>query len=160
MGMFDNFDANAPTEGATSNDYTPFPAGTYTLIIDECQETQSKAGNDMLRVAMTVSGGEHDGRKVWDYIVPDAAAFLVQKLKNLSLSAGLVTLTSADQLEGCTVRAKIKVEPAKGDYDASNKVQDYIPRPAGMEAQQAAPAPAAVPPRAGSTGWADSDAPF
>ena len=160
MGMFDNFDATSETEGVEKNDFTPFPAGTYSLIVDECVETQSKAGNDMLRVVLHVNGGDHAGRKVFDYIVPEASPYAVAKLKNFALSAGLNTLTSADQLEGATVRAKIKIEPAKGDYSASNKIGDYLPRPAGMappvqDSVQAAPVPA----RAGSTDWSD-DVPF
>lgn len=151
MSMFSNFDATTPTAGVDSNSYSPFPAGTYTFVIDEAEETQSKAGNEMLRLAMSVSGGDHDGRKVWDYIVPDAAPFLAQKIKNLSLSAGLQTLTCADDLLGHKIRAKVKVEAARGEYDASNKVVDYVPRPAGMDAQAAEAA--TVPPRATSTGW-------
>ena len=157
MGIFENgFDATTETEGVEKSDFTPFPAGNYTLIVDECAETQSKAGNDMLRIALSVSGGDHDGRKLWDYIVPGASPYAVAKLKNLSLSAGLNSLTCAEDLLGHTVRAKIKVDPAKGEYSASNKVGDYIPKTPGLEQQQAAPAPqaAAVPPRAAaSTGW-------
>jgi len=157
MGIFENggFDATTAIEGVEKSDFTPFPAETYTLIVDECDERQSKAGNDMLALTLSVSGGDHDGRKLWDYIVPNSS-FAIAKLKNLSLSAGLNSLTCAEDLLGHTVRAKVKVEAASGQYGASNKVADYIGKIAGLEQQQAAPAPqaAAVPPRAAaSTGW-------
>jgi len=147
MGIFDTGFNAADAPDAPSGDFTPFPAGQYALRILEVQETQSKAGNDMLKVAMEVADGPHESRRVWDYVVP-SNSFGVAKLKNLCLGCGLVTVTSAADLEGHVVQAKVKVESASGGYEASNKIGDYLPKQAAN-----APDAAAVPPRAGNSEW-------
>jgi len=159
MGIFDangGLDATQPTEGLDNSSFQPIPPGNYSFIVDQASEEVSSKGNDMLKIVLSVADGDHQGRKVFDYITPGAHAFLVQKIKNLALSAGLQTLTCAEDLEGHKVRAKVKIKPASNGYEAGNSIGDYIPKTPGLEQQQAAPAPqaAAVPPRAAaSTGW-------
>ena len=146
MGIFDGgFDA-ANAADAPANDFTPFPAGEYALRILEVQETQSKAGNDMLKVALEVADGPHENRRLWDYVVP-SNNIGIARLKNLCLACGLANVMSGSELEGHIVQAKVKIEPASNGYSESNKVVDYLPK------QQSAPATAPVPPRAGNSEW-------
>ncbi len=46
--------------------FEKIPEGTYRVRIDDAEMTQSKAGNDMIKLTIAVSG---QSRTIWDYIV-------------------------------------------------------------------------------------------
>ena len=46
--------------------FSPLPPGDYRVRIEEAEETQSKSGNDMIKVTLSVSGKSN---KLWHYIV-------------------------------------------------------------------------------------------
>lgn len=141
MSIFANGGFNAADAPDLPSDFQPFPAGVYTLRILEATETQSKAGNEMLKLALEVAEGEHENRRVWDYITP-SNQYGLAKLKGLCLSAGLMTVTGTADLEGQLVRAKIKIEPPQNGYDASNKVTEYLAKPTvAASTSQAQPMP-------------------
>ena len=61
--------------------FSPLPPGDYRVRIEEAEETQSKSGNDMIKVTLSVSGKSN---KLWHYIVfprqiPQFAIFTKQE---------------------------------------------------------------------------------
>ncbi|MEA5034207.1 DUF669 domain-containing protein [Cloacibacillus evryensis] len=51
--------------------FQPIPPGDYRVRIEEAEDTQSKAGNDMTKLTLSVSGKKC---KLWFYLVfPDAS---------------------------------------------------------------------------------------
>lgn len=63
------------------------PAGEYSVTINSAEERQSKAGNEMMEIAVQVSAGQHAGRKLWYYIVYDDYA--LNKFGSLLSSLGM-----------------------------------------------------------------------
>ena len=53
---------------------TPVPIGVYRAKIDECEQTKSKAGNEMLALTLEINRGDYKGRKLWEYIVLNEAS--------------------------------------------------------------------------------------
>jgi len=109
------FDANSVEDKEVS--FGPLPEGEYELIIDDAEETTSKAGNEMLKVTMTVVD---KNRKVWDYFVfsNDVGK---QRLKSLC--------NALEMPEGFEHESDLvdKVVPAKLKVDGdNNRVAWYI----------------------------------
>lgn len=46
---------------------TPIPEGRYQVCIEDVEKTQSKAGNDMLKIKLIVGGTNN--RRIWNHIV-------------------------------------------------------------------------------------------
>lgn len=86
-------DAQTDVEGATydltsaeSPSFEILPKGTYPVVVDEFEYTQSQSsGNPMLKVVYQVSDGEYAERKLFDYLVlaGDGAKFSLPRLKQL-----------------------------------------------------------------------------
>lgn len=48
-----------------SGDFSPAPAGTYTLKVLEIEEGKSQRGHNMVNVTLAIVGGSFDGKKVF-----------------------------------------------------------------------------------------------
>ncbi len=105
--------------------------GEYPFEVITAAETQSKAGNDMLKLWINVVDPEGRNHGVWDYLVSmDSMAY---KIRHFSESIGMLPEYErgellAEALVGCTGKCKIAIQPAKGDFAAKNVVKDYIKR--------------------------------
>lgn len=100
---------------------TPVPIGLYRARIDEIEETESKAGNDMLAITLEISRGEFKNRKLWDYIVlNDASAWKLRQFLEAvgevddGNESGSVELNS---LVGKTIQVRVKHETDDRDPD-------------------------------------------
>lgn len=115
------------------------PAGEYDFEVFEAVDTISRAGNEMIALKLWVFNA--NGRKftVRDWLVANN----VEKIASFCRAVGLdneyhAGTVAAEDMQGRTGRAKIKVNPA-GQYPASNGVSFYVKPKAGGAT---APAPA------------------
>lgn len=121
--------------------FTPVPAGTYDLQIDDVEIGQSKKGNPQLTVKGHIAEGPKENRKVtvWYSLVP-AAGWKLKKLldatgveyvSEMTEGAENISCDEAD-LVGCYVRMQCSV----GEYNgrAKNDWTDEEASPFGMPA--------------------------
>ena len=135
------------------------PAGIYNCEISAAEEQSSKAGNDMIKLTLTVWDQEGNERKVFDYLLEAIPG----KLRHCAEMCGLLDVYSrgelrADDLVGKAGQAKLGIKKDKtGTYPDQNAVQDYLINPPGKTASTLAHA--RQPAMAGG-GNLDDDIPF
>jgi hypothetical protein len=134
----------------------PLPAGVYEFQITAADLKITKKGGTGLNVEYIVIGGQHERRKVWQFINlknhnPQAEQIGQAQLSALCRAVNIPKLTDTDQLFGKILRISVKVRPASGEYAASNDVKGYeavgVPMPqAAQSAMPPLPAKSAVAP--------------
>lgn len=106
-------------------------AGEYDFEVLEASEGQSSKGNDMITLKLSVLDEDENTHIIFDYIVmTDQWAF---KQRHFADSVSLLPEYErgeipVDRLPGRAGRAKLIIQPAKGEYAAKNSVKDYIVR--------------------------------
>ena len=114
------------------------PAGDYDFEVLKAEDTTSSNGNSMISITIGLYRDGSIKNRVFDYLLSAMEA----KLRHFCDTAGLLskyekgTLEAAD-CAGRAGRAKIVIDPAKGEYRAKNIVKDYICRPAKPLSNQA-----------------------
>lgn len=113
------------------------PKGEYDFEVKEAEETTSKAGNDMIKVRLSVMDDEGSPHTVWDYLLESMG----YKLKSFADAVGMSNdyssgNLSASEMEGRAGRVKIDIDPEKNGYPAKNVVKSYI-KAAGHSAARA-----------------------
>lgn len=138
-----NAAAVEPTE-----EFKPFPAGEYTLLIEKVELKPTKAGTgSYLSLQLKVQGGQYNNRVAFDMITytnpnPQAVEIGHRKLSGLCRAAGVVQLSDTQQLVNRTVMAKVGIEEDKtGQYEPKNTIKVYKPataatQPVGGNTQQ------------------------
>lgn len=151
-----NFDATnvAPDEG---RDFAALPAGDYPVLIEASEVKETKKGTGFyLELTHQVIDGPHKGRKLFDTITmtnrnsADAERIGRGQLSALCHAVGILRVQDSAELHNRPYLATVKIEPAKGEYAARNKVTARkslggAPRaaaPAAAPAQAPAAAPA------------------
>lgn len=107
----------------TEAEFKKIPVGKYRCRIEEAEATTSKAGNDMIKLTLAISG---QNRKIWDYIVfmPDNAEITNRKLTAIFDSFGI-----AEGDFDCTNwKGKVGACMTKIDENEFEKVNYYIPK--------------------------------
>ena len=103
--------------------------GIYDFEVLEATEKVSSAGNDMIELKLSILGENDRTHIVFDYLVnTDEMAY---KLRHFAASIGLLAEYEAgnlptDRMESRAGKARIVIQPAKGQYDEKNTVRDYI----------------------------------
>lgn len=83
------------------------PAGTYTFRVWETNYRTSKTGNPMVEVELVVVGGDHDGRKLYDYFVT-TTPHARQRLKQFVYALGIQYLDIPDEPGSMEYPARIE----------------------------------------------------
>lgn len=140
----------------TGGDFTPIPAGEYTVNV---KDAAIKATNDgtgeYIKLRLDVTGPSHSGRVIFSNInirnKSQAAESIGRgQLRSIMVAAGLQNLSDTDQLIGLRMAVKVGIREARTDpatgktYEASNEVKAYKAAEGGMAAP-AKPAFAAAP---------------
>lgn len=118
------------------------PKGEYNVEVTELDWKESQAGNMMIAAVYEVCDCEDDeaqynGRKLFDYFSFSDKALDITKKKLKAMISNWYPdydMSSFDPEEfakdpdnlGIKGRVKLGVRPAKGDYEASNNVKDYL----------------------------------
>lgn len=150
-----NFNA-ANVEPATPMDV--LPAGKYLCmaIASELKPTK-QGGGEYLQITFEVLDGQFKGRKIFERMNIRNSNKTAEDIAQRALSAlchavGVIELADSDQLHNKPVVLDVGIDPAKGDYSATNRVKGYtaaggaVPAPAPRAA-----APAAAPAAGGGT---------
>lgn len=117
-----------------SKGFQNLPAGEYPFTVMESGINLSKSaantGRAMCAVKLNIHGPDFD-KHVYDYF---ADWFSEWKLKHFCEVVGLASdyvngLVAPDNngWQGRTGFVKVKIAPAKGDFEARNEVVDYLP---------------------------------
>lgn len=129
MGNIGFFNAE---EVAPVGEFGVMPEGVYELIVNQSEvKVPSSGKGEMLSLEMEVLDGEFKGRKVWEnFTLKNDNEKAVQigrgKLSSLCRALGVMQLTDSQQLHFIPFQAKLKVRPAKGEYQARNEVASYV----------------------------------
>ena len=106
----------------TGGDYTPIPAGDYTVEVEKVENRTAKSGNEMLSLTFNVMEGEYEGRKIFDlYLLTEKDLLLAVGVD----TEGMVDL-DADDLVGEVFVANIEIQQSPG-YDAQNRIKRHKP---------------------------------
>ena len=118
------------SEAPASNDYSPLPAGWYSVRITEAELKDTKAGTGKyIKVRYDVTGGAHAGRVIFGMITvrnPNAKAEEIgrSQLAKLIRSIGLNEVSDTDQLIGGEMLVKVTIRQSE-EYGDSNEVKDW-----------------------------------
>lgn len=147
-----NFNASN-VEPATPMDV--LPAGKYLCmaIASELKATKNNTG-EYLQITFEVLDGQFKSRKIFERLNIRNSNKTAEDIAQRALSAlchavGVIELDDSEQLHNIPVVLEVAIDPAKGDYAASNRVKGYTaaggsaPAPAPRAAAPAASAPAA-----------------
>lgn len=114
------------------NDFSPIPAGKYSVYIEDISINETRAGTGQyLRLKLRVADGQpYANRIIWTYINfqntnPVAERIGQQKLNQLLLSCGLHVIQDTDELLNRVVLAQVVVREASNGYEASNDVKAF-----------------------------------
>lgn len=127
-----NFDAK---DYIPDGHFTPIPPGDYRVRIEDAEETRSKAGNEMFKLTLSVSGKKN---RLWFYIVfPQAVderfaekkVMTNQKLGEVWESFGLkVGDMNVLNWRGKVGAARVKQEMNKDRGELQNAVSYFLTR--------------------------------
>ncbi len=151
------FDAHS-VEPAAPRDFALLPVGAYNVEITGAEVKDTKKGDGQyLETELTVADGEHASRKVWARLNlvspnPEAERIGRSELAALCLAVGIAKIKEAEELFGKTLRVRLGIDPAKGEFPAKNKVTAY--EALGAPGSRPTGAPAAAAPA-----WASRPAP-
>ena len=119
--------ANAPE----SSSFDPLPAGDYTALISDSEMKETKAGTGQyLQCTLQIIDGSHKGRQTWarfNLVNPNATAVEIaeRQFGELCRALGLPQVEDSAELHDKPFIVKLKLRPAKGDFDASNDVAAF-----------------------------------
>ncbi len=140
---FLNVDYSNAGENKGKKEFQPIAEGTYEAIIKEVEVTQSKSGNDMIKVTLVIRDDvaqPEQKRKVWDYLVASEKATwkLNQVAKAIGMANGAKVSTIqefAKSLLYSSVRIEIKHED--NEYNGEKKIQERVAKYSQPEQQRA-----------------------
>ena len=162
MNTYDNYDmgftpdVNDVTEATAKSDFELIPKGIYRAIVSKAEAKPTRDGlSQRLALELELIDAPYAGRKVWDGFTTKTKKTDENSLKAVQIGRGQVTrlcmalgLTKGfqhpDELCHKMFDVAIKIQPAKGDYEASNRVS-YFKLPEDAAPGAAAPARAARP---------------
>lgn len=135
------------------------PAGKYVMAFTDSEMKDTASGTGQyLQMTAEVLDGEFKGRKIWvrlNLINPNQTAVDIanREFASICLAVGVPTPSDSAELHNIPFMGDVKIEPAKGQYDARNGMKGYAPM-SGATPAPARQAPAAAPKAAGAIpGW-------
>jgi hypothetical protein len=119
-------------EEAGTNEFQIIAEGEYEAVISEIDVTESKSGNPMLKVTITIRNDvkqPHRKQKLWDYLVAtEKAAFKLQQVaKAVGLPNGKDFKTIEDFRNAILYKpVRIKIVHEDNTYNGETKKQARI----------------------------------
>ena len=105
------------------------PPGIYDFQVINAEETTSKAGNEMMKLQLTVWDEKGRERTIYDYLLES----LEWKVGHFAEATGLFDnyvkgMLPADMCIGKSGQCKVYIQQDKtGTYGDKNSIADYIP---------------------------------
>ncbi len=113
--------------------FQPIPPGKYAVVITDSEmlPTKDKKG-EYLKLTFKVVQGEYTGRYIWlnlNLINQSAQTVEIAERELSAICHAVDVLAPEDtvELHGIPMGAKVKVTPAKGQYEASNSIGGFFP---------------------------------
>jgi len=125
------------TKATQSADFELIPKGVYRAIVSKAEAKPTRDGlSQRLALELELLDAPYAGRKVWDGFTVTTKKTDENSLKSLQIGRGQVTrlcmalgmpngFRHPDDLCHKMFEVAIKIEPAKGDYEAKNRVSDF-----------------------------------
>lgn len=153
-----NFDAS---QVAPQESFSPLPAGTYVVQIEETEIKATKAGTgQMLKYKARVLDGQYANRVIFGNINivnqnPEAEKIGQRQLSALCHATGVLRLNDTVQLHAKPIKVKLKIRQ-DAQWGDSNEVTAFesIGGAAPAFAAPAGQAPATAQPAAAAPPWA------
>ncbi len=110
-----SFGAYNEDEVEIKDGFDPLPDGSYSVTIVDSEEKTSKAGNAYISLDMVVSGGEMDGRHIFENLNighdrSDVVDMAYATIKKISIAIGKSGVKDSSDLHGvpfiCTITNK------------------------------------------------------
>ncbi len=136
--------------------------GIYDATVRQAEDCTSKADNEMIKLTLVVFGRNGESRTVFAYLLNA----MPKPLKHFCRAVGRINLYEQDLLSAAdccdkSVRVRLGVRPAEGEYEAQNQVKDYLPPGSAPAARPPVVQSQSPPAESGSApNDADSDVPF
>jgi len=134
MGIFDGYGED---DLKPMNDFTPVPAGNYTMAATGCEwkncgATAKDPNGRYLKFTVEIIDGEFKGRKIWPNLsLENSNAQTVnmarRELAEMARAVGRMSAKSESDLLNIPFTAEIGVRAASGNFEASNVIKHYLP---------------------------------
>jgi len=112
-----------------------FEPGSYPVMIvkSEMQPTKD-GGGQFLYLELDILDGPHKGKKLFDRLnlvnngpkKETTEAMAQRTLSQICHAVGVLECTDSEQLHMKPMMAEVVVQPAKGQYEASNAIKKYV----------------------------------
>lgn len=103
--------------------------GEYSFEVLDAEDTTSKAGNEMIKLKVSVFNNEGGHKILFDYLLDSMA----HKVRHIADACGLIDKYEAGSLEAIDLKGKTGVLKLKitkdkaGQYPDKNEIADYVP---------------------------------
>lgn len=138
--MSDDFTLDFSDTEAMGSGFDPLPRGWYTVVVSDWSEAE--VGDNARKLApgtkgttyeLTVDEGEYENRKLWAnfWHAPSSLGFwkgflvATGRFNDDELSGALDIDELRERPQGARLQVRVKIRPAKGQYEASNQIQAY-----------------------------------
>ncbi len=142
------------TQHAPAVTFDLMPAGWYLAAIDESEIKPTQTGGQMLVLRFSIVDGYGKGQKFWKRLNivnknPKAVEIAFGELSAICGATGFQGINDSAELHNIPMNVKVKVNPAAGEYQASNEptgwkhvseVVQYVSGPVGVAGPAQAPA--------------------
>ena len=164
MGILDQADWSGVDENQ-QGDFTPVPAGEYTIEGVSFEERTYNSGNQGIDIQFKIVGPTHENRRVFETFVltgnnPPVA---IGRLKAFARGAGInvettqLTTATVEAVMNRPLQANIGIEESNNGYPPKNRIKSFLAPNApaqqpdqqqGAQPQSAAPPPQQAAPQA------------
>jgi hypothetical protein len=136
------FDSREEYTQPEARDFSPIPAGPYTVTLEEQEPGQSQSGGQYIRAVFVVADGDHANRKIFEYFnLVNANEEVEQRSKGLlknfcdavgvAIGGSTIDEVSANLNEAMNaeVTAKVWVQKEKpgSEYGPQNRIESFQP---------------------------------
>jgi hypothetical protein len=158
-----NFDASAVEP---QQSFDALPVGRYEVIITDSEMKDTKAGNGQyLQLTFSVTGGQHDGRKLWsrlNLVNPNATAVGIaeRELSAICHCVGIITPSDSEELHDRPLIVDViqELNPMSGQQ--TNRIKGYSQADGSPAASKPAPKAKPAAPAGFATGKVAPAAPW
>ena len=123
-------------------DFSPVPAGIYTVMVTEAENKTADSGAGMLNMTMEIVDGEHKGRKLFPNICHtkksgESNGFGHKQIGDLCTNIGFDAreLTDEGQLKMKPIKVEVVIKPHEyqGKVTERNEVASFNPTATASE---------------------------
>jgi hypothetical protein len=110
------------------DDFSPVPAGSYLVRVDEVKEATTQRGDEMWRLRYVIEQGAYSGRCIFDRLVFSEAALPRVKLicSRLGLDVSGELDLRPELIEGCSCVLSVEIDEYE-DEEGGTKSRNVVP---------------------------------